>query len=74
MDSAVRALGAFLHVVSELYGPEEARRSAEDWLNELELLEFVPEAPGQDWRTVTIAAGRRLAERVHRDLPTLTRA
>jgi hypothetical protein len=74
MDSAVRALGAFLHVVSELYGPEEARRSAEDWLNQLELLEFVPEAPRQDWRTVIIAAARRLAERVHRDLPTLTRA
>ena len=73
-DSAIRALGAFPYVVSELYGPEEASVSAQDWVDELELLQCVPQPLSQDWREVTIAAARRLAERVHRNLPSLTRA
>ena len=64
MDTAKCELGAFLHVVSELYGPEEAELSVQDWLDELELLDCMPEPTRGDWRLISIAAASRLAERV----------
>ena len=64
MDMATRELGAFLHVVSQLYGPEEAELSAHDWLDELKLLDRISEPEPRDWRLVTIAAASRLAGRV----------
>ena len=61
---AERELGAFLHAVAELYGPGEAMISAQDWLDELELLDYIPEATPREWRLLTIAAGNRLSKRV----------
>ena len=43
MAMAERELGAFLYVVSESYGPEEADIVAQDWLDELKLLDCVIE-------------------------------
>jgi hypothetical protein len=63
-EIAKRELAAFLHVVSELYGPEEAELSAQDWIDELELLHCPPELTPRDWRLVTVAAASRLAKRV----------
>ena len=64
MDMAQRELGAFLHVVAESYGPEAAAISADDWLNELTLLDWVGEPTPSHWRLITIAAASRLAMRV----------
>jgi hypothetical protein len=64
MNLAERELGAFLHVVAELYGPEEAKISSQDWLDELELLEYIPGLTPREWRVVTIAAANRLSKRV----------
>jgi hypothetical protein len=44
-----REPGAFLHAVAELYGPGEAMISAQDWLDELELLDYIPEATPREW-------------------------
>jgi hypothetical protein len=61
---AERELSAFLGAVTELYGPEQAKRSAEDWLDESELMDSPPRSESRDWRAVTIAASARLANRV----------
>jgi hypothetical protein len=61
---AERELGAFLRAVTELYGPEEGRISAEDWLDELESMDGVPGPTTREWRLVTIAAAARLASRL----------
>jgi hypothetical protein len=66
MDMAQRELGAFLYAVSESYGPEEADIAAQDWLEELKLLDCVPEPTPRDWRLVTIAAAGRLSKRVNK--------
>jgi hypothetical protein len=64
MDMAQRELGAFIYAVSESYGPDEADIAAQDWLDELKLLDCVPEPTPRDWRLVTIAAAGRLSKRV----------
>jgi hypothetical protein len=62
--AAERELGAFISVVTDLYGPEQARSSAEDWLDELESIHALPKAPTREWRLITIAAAARLAGRL----------
>jgi hypothetical protein len=65
MNLAERELGAFLYAVTELYGPEEAKMSAHDWVDELELLECLPGPTPREWRLLTIAAAHRLSKRVN---------
>ena len=60
---AERELSAFVRAVNELFGPEQARLSTEDWLDELELKDMLPRATSRDWRAVTVAASARLANR-----------
>jgi hypothetical protein len=36
MAIAERELGAFIRAVTELFGPEQARLAAEDWVDELD--------------------------------------
>ena len=60
---AERELSAFVRAVTELFGPEQARVSTEDWLDELELKDMLPRATSRDWRAVTVAASARLANR-----------
>jgi len=62
---AERELSAFIAAVSELFGAEEARASAEDWLDESQLMDFSPRSTHRDWRTITIAASVRLANRLN---------
>jgi hypothetical protein len=57
-------LSAFIRAVKESYGPEQAALSAEDWLDEAELIDSPPRSTSRDWRAVTIAASARLASRV----------
>ena len=65
---AEKELSAFLHAVSELFGPEQALLASEDWLEELELLDWpVEHPPGSallPWRQLSIKAATRLANRV----------
>ena len=62
---AERELSAFISAVTELFGPDQARLSAEDWLQEAELLDSPPRYISRNWRAVTIAASARLANRVN---------
>ena len=63
MRMAERHLAAFARAVHELYGAEQARQSAEDWLEELELMDWL-EGEAPNWRQITIAAAARLADRI----------
>jgi|SRR5579872_299986 hypothetical protein len=61
---AERELSAFIGAVTELFGSEQARASAEDWLDESELTDCPPVSTERNWRAVTIAASSRLAARL----------
>jgi hypothetical protein len=61
---AERELASFIGAVTELFGPAQARLSAEDWLHESELVESPARSTSRDWRAVTIAASARLARRL----------
>jgi hypothetical protein len=63
VDMAERELSAFISAVTELFGPEPARLSTEDLLDESELMDSGPRATSRDWRAVTVAASARLANR-----------
>jgi hypothetical protein len=65
MYLAERELSAFIAAVAELFGPEQARFSAEDWLDESDLMDSPPRPSSRDWRTVTVAASARLASRLN---------
>ena len=65
MSMAERELGAFINAVTELFGSEQVRLAAEDWLDELVLVETLPGLTSRDWRLITIAASARLANRVN---------
>jgi hypothetical protein len=62
---AERELSAFIAAVTEMYGPQEAKLAAEDWLDESNLMDRPPRSEARDWRSVTIAASARLASRVN---------
>jgi hypothetical protein len=64
MDIAERELFSFIGAVTQLYGPEEAKLSAEDWLEESESIDSIPRSTSRNWRAVTIAASARLANRL----------
>ena len=57
-------LSAFISAVAKLYGPEQARLSAEDWLDESELMDSPPRSGALNWRAVPVAASARLANRL----------
>ena len=61
---AERELSSFVAAVKASYGPEQAKLSAEDWLEESELMDSPPRSETRDWRAITIAASARLANRV----------
>ena len=61
---AERELSSFVAAVTKLFGPDEARVAAEDWLDESDLLDSSPRSEARDWRSVTIAASARLANGV----------
>lgn len=61
---AERELSSFIAAVTELFGPDEAKHAAEGWLDESDLMDSPPRSEARDWRSVTIAASARLADRV----------
>ena len=72
MALAERELGAFIGAVTEVFGPEQARTAAEDWVDELELMDALPGPTRRDWGEVTVAASAQLARRLNTgvDRPT----
>ena len=68
MVIAERELGAFIRAVTELFGPEQARLAAEDWVDELELMDALPGPTRCDWGSVTVAASAQLARRLNTDV------
>ena len=64
-SDAERELTAFTRAVQELFGSEQARQSIEDWMEELESMDWLGQKPARDWRGLTIAAAVHLASRVN---------
>ena len=64
MHLAERELASFIGAVKELFGPEQALLSADDWLDESEFMDSPPRSTSRDWRAVTVAASARLANRL----------
>jgi len=64
MRIAEHELSAFIGAVTQLFGPEQAGLSTEDWLDESELMDRPPLSSSRNWRAVTIAASARLANRL----------
>jgi hypothetical protein len=64
MTAAEREFVAFTRAVTELFGPEYAKSSAEDWLNEVASMECLPGPQSPEWRLVTVGALARLAIRM----------
>ena len=65
MHLADRELASFIAAVTALYGQEQAKLSAQDWLDESDEMDAPPRSEERDWRAVTIAAAARLATRVN---------
>jgi hypothetical protein len=65
MRLAERELASFIAAVIALYGREQAELSAQDWLDESDLMDSPPRSEERDWRAVTIAAAAQLANRVN---------
>jgi hypothetical protein len=63
VSMAERELSAFFRAVAELFGSEQAARSAEDWLIELSESKDLPSSICE-WRAITAKASGRLARRV----------
>src|SRR5580692_10335454 len=63
MTMAERELSAFFNAVTQLFGTEQAKISARDWLRELIEIEGLP-ASAREWRSITAKASTRLASRV----------
>ena len=64
MTMAEQELSAFFRAVTELFGPEQAEVSAEDWLHELRASSVLP-ASTRQWRRLTAKVTARLASRVN---------
>jgi hypothetical protein len=60
LASAERDLSAFITAVRQLFGPEQARHAADNWMEELEQTDSISEAQAIDWCGLTIAAAARL--------------
>ncbi len=64
VSTAERELAAFAGAVNELFGAAAATQSVEDWMEELQGMDWPDGEATPDWRQVTVAAAARLARRV----------
>jgi len=64
MTMAERELSAFFNAVTQLFGSEQAKLSAEDWLHELIETEGLPTS-AREWRLITAKASTRLPNGVN---------
>jgi hypothetical protein len=61
---AENELTALYSAVIQLFGFEQAQLTMDDWLSELEAMEWPAESPIPNWRRTTLTAVSRLADRV----------
>ena len=64
LRTAERELAAFYTEVVGRYGPEEARRAAYDWIEQMEMMDWPVARAVPNWRRVSIVAANCLASRV----------
>ncbi|HTW78116.1 MAG TPA: hypothetical protein VME23_01100 [Terracidiphilus sp.] len=57
---AEKELSAFMCAVDQLFGAEQARQSALDWIEELERMHWPSGDSIPDWRRATVGASARL--------------
>src|ERR1700730_11578631 len=57
---AEKELSAFIRAVDELFGAEQARKSALDWIEELGRMDWPSGESIPDWRRATVGASARL--------------
>jgi hypothetical protein len=57
---AKKELSAFIRAVDQLFGAEQARQSALDWIEELERMDWPSGESIPDWRRATVGASARL--------------
>jgi hypothetical protein len=65
---AERELSAFFAVVNKNFGAEQASKSATDWLEELEVMDWPTREQTPNWRQATLAASLRLSASSQRKL------
>ncbi|HTA22725.1 MAG TPA: hypothetical protein VK763_04265 [Terriglobales bacterium] len=61
---AERELLAFFNAINQLFGPEQAELSAEDWLHELIEIDGLPTS-AREWRLITAKVSTRLTSGVN---------
>jgi len=59
--SAMKELAAFFTAIDNLFGPEQARRSAINWIEELDSIDGQSEDSMPNWRQATVAASALLS-------------
>ena len=64
MVTAETELAAFYEAVFRQYGLKEAKKAAQDWIEELETMDWPADWALPNWRHVTIAAADCLAHRI----------
>jgi hypothetical protein len=64
MTTAETELAAFYEAVFRRYGPKEARKAAQDWIEELGTMDWPADWALPNWRHVTIAAADCVAIRI----------
>jgi len=64
MTTAETELAAFYEAVFRRYGLKEARKAAQDWIEELETMDWLGDWALPNWRHMTIAAADCLAFRI----------
>jgi hypothetical protein len=64
MTTAETELAAFYEAVFRRYGLKEAKKAAQDWIEELETMDWPADWALPNWRRVTIVAVDRLTFRI----------
>jgi hypothetical protein len=64
ITTAEKELAAFYEAVFRRYGLKEARKAAQDWIEELERMDWAADWALPNWHHVTIAAADCLAFRI----------
>ena len=59
-----RELNSFINSMASLIGPGASRSLTELWLNELACMEWIPGSESFNWRSVSVSASLKLANRV----------
>jgi hypothetical protein len=69
LTAAERELAAFYETVCRRYGLKEARKAAQDWIEELETMDWPADWAFLNWHQVTIVAADCLAFRIIDQVP-----